>query len=66
MSLERFHPKSTAIALVEYDTEDQTMSVMFTNGRTYDLTGVPPDLYEGLCSASSAGSYFNTYLRGQY
>ena len=66
MALERRQLKSSAIALVEYDDEDQTMSVTFTNGRTYDLSGVPPDLFEGLCSASSAGSFFNTYLRGMY
>ena len=66
MVLNRQALKSSAIALVEYDTDTQDLSVTFTNGRTYDLSGVPPDLYEGLCSASSAGSYFNTYLRGQY
>ena len=66
MALERRQLRSTAISLVEYDDEDQTMSVTFSNGRTYDLVGVPPDLFEGLCSASSAGSYFNTMLRGQY
>jgi len=66
MPLERRALKSTAISLVEYDTEDQTMTVTFTNGKSYDLTGVPPDMYEGLCSDSSAGSYFNTYLRGRY
>jgi hypothetical protein len=52
--------------MAEYDNETQTLSVTFTNGRTYDLDGVPPDLFEGLCSASSAGTYFNTYLRGVY
>ena len=66
MALDRRALKSTAIAMAEYDDEKQTLSVTFTNGRTYDLEGVPPDLFEGLCSASSAGTYFNTYLRGVY
>jgi hypothetical protein len=66
MALDRRQLKSSAISLVEYETDDQTMTVTFTNGRSYDLTGVPPDLFEGLCSASSAGSFFNTYLRGMY
>jgi lysyl-tRNA synthetase class 2 len=66
MPLIRRPIKSTAISMAEYDTDDQTLSVTFVNGRTYDLTGVPPDLFEGLCSAPSAGTFFNTYLRGQY
>lgn len=66
MPLERRQLKSSAISLAEYDTDTQTLTVSFTNGRTYDLTGVPPDLFEGLCEASSAGSYFNTHLRGRY
>jgi hypothetical protein len=66
MPLDRRQLKSSAISLCEYDTETQDLTLTFTNGRTYDLSGVPPDLFEGLCNASSAGSYFNTYLRGQY
>jgi hypothetical protein len=66
MPLIRRSLKSTAISTVEYDDESQTMTVTFVNGRSYDLSGVPPDLFEGLCSASSAGTYFNTMLRGQF
>jgi hypothetical protein len=66
MAMDRRALKSSAIALAEYDDETQDLTVTFTNGRSYDLSGVPPDLFEGLCSASSAGSFFNTYLRGQY
>jgi hypothetical protein len=66
MPLIRRSLKSTAISTVEYDDESQTMTVTFVNGRSYDLSGVPPDLFEGLCSASSAGTYFNTTLRGQF
>jgi lysyl-tRNA synthetase class 2 len=66
MPLDRRQLKSSAISLCEYDDETQDLSVTFTNGRTYDLTGVPPDLFEGLCSAPSAGQFFNTYLRGRY
>jgi hypothetical protein len=66
MPLDRRQLKSSAIASCEYDAETQDLTVTFTNGRSYDLSGVPPDMFEGLCSASSAGSYFNTFLRGQY
>ena len=66
MALQRRQLKSSAISLVEYDDETQEMFVTFTNGRTYDLSGVPPDEFEGLCSASSAGTYYNTFLKGLY
>jgi hypothetical protein len=66
MALLRQPLNSSAISLVEYDDETQELTVTFANGQSYDLTGVPPDMYEGLINASSAGKYFNTYLKGQY
>jgi len=49
-----------------YDKETQTMKLTFPNGRTYEFEGVPPDIYENFQKAESKGTFYNTYLRGQY
>ena len=55
---------SSCLSWVEYDSG--TMHLRFRNGRSYTLCGVPVQHYHGLLSASSAGWYFNTYLKGRY
>lgn len=56
---------STAIARAEYD--DGTLSIWFReSGGPYDYYGVPESIYRGLINASSAGAYFNSYIRDNY
>lgn len=55
---------SSCIAWVDYQAG--TMQIRFHSGRTYTLLGVPEYHYHGLLNASSAGWYFNTYLKGRY
>lgn len=42
------------------------MYLSFRNGRSYTLRSVPEHHYYGLLNASSAGCYFNIYLKGRY
>lgn len=55
---------SSCLAWVEYDSG--TMQLGFRSGRSYTLRGVPEHHYHGLLTASSAGWYFNHYLKGRY
>ena len=55
---------SSCLLWVEYDSG--TMYLTFRNGRSYTLTCVPERHYIGLLNASSAGGYFNAYLKGRY
>ena len=55
---------SSCLRSVEYDSG--TMYLTFWSGRTYTLHGVPEHHYYGLLNASSAGWYFNAYLKGRY
>jgi hypothetical protein len=50
----------------EYDTDTQTLTITFASGRSYSLTGVPPDEWEKFRNAPSPGRYFNDFLKGQY
>jgi hypothetical protein len=58
--------QSTTIQSVNYTTDDQSLDVTFTSGRSYTLTGVPPDVFLALLHAPSAGQYFNNNMRGKY
>jgi hypothetical protein len=43
-----------------------TLLITFTNGRTYSYSGVPLSTYQSLVSASSAGAFFNSNIRGRF
>ena len=58
--------RSTALAEVSYDPETRTMEVEFRNGRSYTHVGVPQEVYDGLTTAGSAGSYYNAVVKGRY
>lgn len=58
--------QSTALMSGDYDRASQTLSVTFRNGRTFELTGVPPDEWEAFCASPSPGAFFNSVLKGRY
>ena len=58
--------RSTAIADVEYDTEERTLEVTFASGRSYTHVGVPQTTYEALVNAGSPGSYYNSHIKGAF
>ena len=54
---------SSNVAAVAYDDASSTLGVRFLNGTEYHYTGVPRDVYEGLLSASSVGTYLNQQIK---
>lgn len=57
---------STAIAMVAYDRELETLRVIFQNGGAWDYLGVPLDAYVALVTATSVGTYHARHIRGTY
>lgn len=57
---------STMLDTGSYDSEARVLTVVFQSGREYTLNGVPPEKWEGLKGAFSAGRFFNEQLKGQY
>jgi hypothetical protein len=58
---------SSLLESVEYDEERQELVAQFrASGRRYVYAGIPPDIYEGLLAAPSAGAYFNRRIRDRY
>lgn len=61
--VERIPVSSSNLAYVGYDTESLTLEIGFRNGSVYQYFQVPIDLYRGLLSAASHGSYFDAHIK---
>jgi len=53
------------ITHVKYNTKSQLMMVS-TQKDSYELQGVPLEIYLGFAKAPSKGKYFNASLKGKY
>lgn len=61
------HFNSTAISRAEYDPNTMVLQLWFVEtGGPYSYYRVPQRIYDGLCTATSKGSYFNRHIRDQY
>lgn len=61
---EFFH--SSWLSSATYDPQSQALNVYTSTGRSYSLTGVPPDVWRDFKEADSAGRFFNDRLKGHY
>ena len=57
---------SSNVASVAYERSTQTLAVTFLHGGTYHYSGVPEDIYLGLLSAESVGSFLHQNVKGIY
>lgn len=58
---------SSAIYAASYNAANGTLTIWFTSSdQPYDYYGVPVSVWNGLLNASSAGAYFNHFIRDQY
>ncbi|MCB9468393.1 MAG: KTSC domain-containing protein [Candidatus Obscuribacterales bacterium] len=46
--------------------EDGTLEIEFKNGRIYQYSDVPKEIYDELMTADSLGIYFNSEIRDEY
>ena len=57
---------STAIRSASYNEDRRELTVAFHSGNTYDLTGIPPNVWKEFTEASSPGAYWHQNLKGAY
>ncbi|WP_412033239.1 KTSC domain-containing protein [Nitratireductor aquimarinus] len=58
---------SSAIRRAEYNPATRVLQLWFTeSGGPYDYFGVPQHIFDGLCRASSKGTYFNNHIRDRF
>jgi hypothetical protein len=61
-----FEPDSSTIKKVYYDYQNKTLAVEFKHGGFAGYVNVNPGAYNGICNATSAGKFYNSYIRGIY
>lgn len=61
--MERRPVRSSMLASVGYDRAASTLEVAFVGGGIYQYFEVPTDIYVGLMSASSHGTYFDAHVK---
>lgn len=54
---------SSTIQAIGYDYSTGILRVEFIKSGTYDYFGVPSDVFEAFCSASSKGQFHNIYIK---
>lgn len=58
--------QSSVISRIAYDQEARVLDIWFHDSGRYCYFEVPPDIYEGLRTAPSAGRYFVEQIRGRF
>ena len=57
---------SSTIEALEYDYNNHSLYVYFTNGREYVYGNVPVEVYAKFLEADSKGKYLNSEIVGKY
>lgn len=58
--------RSSAIERVGYNPGSSELSIWFSGARRYIYSAVPPEVYDALCQAPSAGQFVNDNVKGRY
>lgn len=58
--------QSSNLATVQYEEDEQLLTVQFNKGPVYQYYKVPESVVEGLMLAPSTGVYFNQHVRYSY
>ena len=58
--------QSTALSSADYDTDAQTLDILFVSGKRYTYENVPGSIWEGLRDAASAGNYYFRNIKDRY
>lgn len=57
---------SSNIQRIGYEKEDEKLTVVFKNGKTYVYDSVTESVFDDFQSAKSKGKFFNQSIRGVY
>lgn len=59
-------PESRCVANLDYNLEEETLTIKFNQRGTYEYTNVPLDDYVDFAQSGSLGKYFNNYIRDRF
>lgn len=49
-----------------FDEDSGTLHLTFSGAGKYLYYQVPPEIFDNLCAAPSAGSFFNEHIKGRF
>jgi hypothetical protein len=58
--------QSSNLSGCDYDPATRTLTIAFNSGSTYAYAGVSEDVYDGLRTSPSPGSYFQRQIKDRY
>jgi len=58
--------QSSHLKACEHDAASGDLTIEFQDGAKHTFAGVPRQVYAGLLSAPSPGSFFRRHIKGQY
>jgi len=64
--MEHVYVSSSNLRSVGYDRSSMTLEIAFNSGSLYAYHGVPGDVYAGLLSAGSKGTYHHNFIKNSY
>jgi len=64
--VERTAVKSSNLASIGFDEDNNVLEVEFLNGSVYQYLDVPRWVYDDMMLAESSGKFFNTEIRPSY
>ncbi len=66
MSKKSVKGKSSHVEAIQYNEQNQTLTIKFSNGSVYEYMGVPEFIAVGLQGAESKGTYLAANIKGKY
>lgn len=57
---------SSNLSTASYDPETQELTLEFQSGDEYQYDSVPPEVYDRLIKAPSAGQFFHRHIKNLY
>ena len=64
--MKRYDVDSKMLSSLSYDSSSGTLEVEFPNGTTYQYSGVPKSVFEGVLNSGSIGSAFHGQIRNKF
>ncbi len=64
--MERTPVRSSNIAAIGYDEDNQVLEVEFNDESVYQYSGVPSREHDGIMNADSKGKYLNANIKNRY
>jgi hypothetical protein len=65
-SPQKLRVRSSAVAQVGYNPEDQTLEIAFRGGKVYRYLNVPESTYYKMLLSDSIGRFVNTQIKALY